>query len=329
MPVTRGMFGAPVYLADAPDILGPAVKFRELGQRDRALDLHQQQQNSLDANRQTLSGLKQKEGLTQRLGALIHLSADNPDMATKFLDGDVQLQQAFGIKPGQYEFQGKKGKDTVVIDRYGGRSFLIDTTERDPAKAIRPGPPITRPPLTKGQLEADDLSQIPQAERVAADRANLGGKKSTRARTRAEIAAGAAGGNADDAKLFAQTGGLSGYMHSLLRRGAGGDVLDPDVQKMDPKVARHHAAELGKLNGMNAIMQDALGSDPAYGGTAPDAGGGDGATVDEGGGGAVDAAPAAAPAAGDGFIRFRNAAGQVIRTKDPNLAPPPGFEPLQ
>lgn len=329
MPITRGMFGAPVYLADAPDIIGNADKLSEMQNRTRLVDVAEKNQQSLAQERQAEVANKRQQVLTNRLNSYIQMSPDNPKLATQALNSDHELLNGLGLKEGQYEFQGKSGKAIVVKDTYGGKTWLITPGEQDPSKAVMQGPDITPKPTTKGELEAGDYASIPQAQRVAGMAAKLaGGGKTPRARTRLEVAAGALGGNPDDAKLLAATGGINGYAAALARRGAGADVSDPDVGKMTPRQAKVALAELGKTDAGRGLMQQALGADPAYGGTAaPEDGGGDAAAGD-GGGVAGAAAPAAAPA-GDGFIRFRNAAGQVIRTKDPNLAPPPGFEPLQ
>jgi hypothetical protein len=235
------MFGAPVFFPESIDLIGNAERLSGIGQRQQALDIEGGRQESLAQNRQALSGIKGQQAITNRLGALIQLSGDNPAMATQFLNEDSELQQMLGSKPGQFEFAGRSGKMTVVRDLHGGRTWLLDPTEKDPAKAVRPGPALTPPP-------------------------RVGEGKTPRSPTKADLAQRAIAGDEEAAQILAETGGLTALKSSLARRAAGAGVTDPYVKALDRKEAKRQFEELQKLDPMQQIVRQALGGGGGDGG---------------------------------------------------------------
>lgn len=272
MPVVRGMFGAPVFLAEAPDIIGNQERLSAINQKQQALDMEGERQQSLAANRQTLSGIKQQNALNGRLSALVQMAPDNPDLATKMLNEDQELQKAFNITPGQFKFEGRKGKATVVRDLYGGRTLLIDPYAKDPSKAIIADVETARPPATEGQVKGQILAGMSPEDQAAVVKGEKKGG-STRARTKAELAQAAIAGDEEAAQILAEIGGLPGLVGALTRRAAGAGVTDPSVKGLDSNEAKRRLAELGKLDAVKALVGSALLGGGAGGG-AP--GGGEG-----------------------------------------------------
>jgi len=283
------MFGAPVYLAEAPDILGNHERLTQLDQRQQALDQQGANQQSQAQSRATLSGEAQQRALTNRLGALIQLSGDNPEMATQFLDGDTELQRMFNVKPGQFKFEGKRGKDIVIRDLHGGKTWLADTSEKDPAKAFRAGPPITPPPRGAG---------------------GSGGRSATKA----DLAQRAIGGDEEAAQILAETGGLTALKSSLARHAAGAGVTDPYVKGLSRGEAKRQFEELAKLDPFANMMRDAVSR-----------GGGVAGGPDEVDGGAVGGG---GPAPG-GTVRVRNSETGEEFEGPPGVDIPDGFEEVR
>lgn len=273
MAVIRGMFGAPVFLPEAPDVVNDQAKLSVVRQRDQELAIEAERQQSLAQNRETLAGIKGQNAINGRLQALIQLAPDNPDMATQFLNEDTELQRAFNIRPGQMKFEGRRGQATVVRDLYGGRTLLINPYEKDPAKRIIAEVGTTPPPATESQMRAGAFSRLSPEEQAAAVR---DGKKSTRARTKAELAQAAINGDEEAAQILAETGGLTGFIGSLTRRATGAGVTDPSVKGLSPAEAKRRLAELGKLDAVKALTGAALLG-----------GGGGGAGGEEPGGGSI------------------------------------------
>lgn len=268
MPIVRGMFGAPVFIAaDGPtsDPVNDYAKLTALNQRQQELDMEGARQQSLADNRQTLAGIEQQNAINGRLQALVQLAPDNPDLATQFLNEDTELQQAFNIKPGQMKFEGRRGRATVVKDLYGGRTLLIDPFEKDPAKRIVAEVGTTPPPQTESQARARAFSSLSPDEQRAAVSGQ--GKKSGRAPTKAELTRAALNGDEEAAQTLAEMNGLTGLVSSLSRRAAGGGVTDPFVKGMKPEEAKAHLAELGKYDATKALVNNAI-----LGGSAPGGG---------------------------------------------------------
>lgn len=176
MPVTQGVFGAPVWMPDKPNVLGSFAALRSMAREDEKLQLEKDKATSLDSYRQSLTAVKDRSAAAAELAAVVKLAGDHPDEATEFLNGNERLLSAYGIKPGQIQFEGGAKNRTVVTNKETGDIFVVDRTNRDPQKAIMKVGNMGGTTLTRQQILGRALQGLPENELVDVAKSAGGGK---------------------------------------------------------------------------------------------------------------------------------------------------------